>query len=179
MSNRKAAIEIVGRLQHEGFQALLAGGCVRDMLLDRPAKDYDVATDARPEQVMGLFPRTIKVGAKFGVVIVLTRGQQVEVATFRTESGYDDGRHPTTVTFSSAAEDASRRDFTINGMFYDPRSEQVIDYEHFVASFYRVRVHLYPVGPVLELVLLGHFVRRELPGLPYEDYPLPHLVRQD
>ncbi len=128
MSNKQAAIEIVRRLQQHGFEALLAGGCVRDMLLGRPAKDYDVATNARPAEVTRLFARTLQVGAKFGVVIVLTRGQQVEVATFRSEAGYEDGRHPTEVRFTSAAEDASRRDFTINGMFYDPLKEQVIDY---------------------------------------------------
>jgi len=128
MNNRRVAIEITRRLQQHGFQALLAGGCVRDMLLGRPAKDYDVATDARPADVMELFPRTLAVGAKFGVVIVLLRGVQVEVATFRSETGYEDGRHPTEVRFTSAAEDASRRDFTINGMFYDPLTEQVIDY---------------------------------------------------
>lgn len=128
MSNKQAATEIIECLQQHGFQALLAGGCVRDMLLGRPAKDYDVATDARPDDVMRLFRRTLKVGAKFGVVIVLTQGQQVEVATFRSEAGYEDGRHPTEVRFTSAAEDASRRDFTINGMFYDPLKEQVIDY---------------------------------------------------
>jgi tRNA nucleotidyltransferase/poly(A) polymerase len=128
MSNKQAAIEVIQELQRHGYQALLAGGCVRDMLLGRPAKDYDVATDARPDDVIRLFHRTLKVGAKFGVVIVLTRGQQVEVATFRSEAGYEDGRHPTRVDFTSAAEDASRRDFTINGMFYDPLKEQVIDY---------------------------------------------------
>jgi poly(A) polymerase len=128
MSSKQAATEIIECLQQHGFQALLAGGCVRDMLLGRPAKDYDVATDARPDDVMRLFRRTLKVGAKFGVVIVLTQGQQVEVATFRSEAGYEDGRHPTEVRFTSAAEDASRRDFTINGMFYDPLKEQVIDY---------------------------------------------------
>jgi poly(A) polymerase len=128
MSNKQAAIEVIQRLQQRGHQALLAGGGVRDMLLGRPAKDYDVATDAQPADVMRLFPRTLKVGAKFGVVIVLVRKQQVEVATFRSEAGYEDGRHPTEVRFTSAAEDASRRDFTINGMFYDPLREQVIDY---------------------------------------------------
>ncbi|MCU0916504.1 MAG: CCA tRNA nucleotidyltransferase [Planctomycetes bacterium] len=128
MSNKQAATEIIRRLQQHGFQALLAGGCVRDMLLGRPAKDYDVATDARPADVMGLFPRTLAVGARFGVVIVLLRHEQVEVATFRSEAGYEDGRHPTEVRFTSAAQDASRRDFTINGMFYDPLTEQVIDY---------------------------------------------------
>jgi len=128
MTNRQAAIDIVRRLQREGYEALLAGGCVRDMLLGRRPKDYDVATSARPEDVMGLFRRTLKVGAKFGVVIVLNRHAQVEVATFRSESGYQDGRHPDHVTFTDAAADASRRDFTINGMFYDPLAEQVIDY---------------------------------------------------
>jgi poly(A) polymerase len=128
MSNKLAAIEIVRQLQQHGFQALLAGGCVRDMLLGRPAKDYDVATDALPADVIRLFRRTLEVGAKFGVVIVLTRGEQVEVATFRSEAGYEDGRHPTEVRFTSAAQDAGRRDFTINGMFYDPLKGQVIDY---------------------------------------------------
>ncbi|MHC4520147.1 MAG: CCA tRNA nucleotidyltransferase [Planctomycetota bacterium] len=128
MTNRQAAIDIVRRLQREGYQALLAGGCVRDMLLRRRPKDYDVATNARPEEVMGLFRRTLKVGAKFGVVIVLARHTQVEVATFRSEAGYQDGRHPDRVVFTDAAADASRRDFTINGMFYDPLAEQVIDY---------------------------------------------------
>ncbi|MGE5295124.1 MAG: CCA tRNA nucleotidyltransferase [Solirubrobacterales bacterium] len=128
MSNKQAAIEIIQRLQQNGFQALLAGGCVRDMLLGRPAKDYDVATDAQPADVIRLFHRTLKVGAKFGVVIVLVHNHQIEVATFRSEAGYEDGRHPTEVRFTSAAEDASRRDFTINGMFYDPQKEQVIDY---------------------------------------------------
>ena len=128
MSSKQAAIEIISRLQEHGFQALLAGGCVRDMLLGRPAKDYDVATDALPADVVRLFRRTLQVGAKFGVVIVLIQSEQVEVATFRSEAGYVDGRHPTEVRFTSAAEDASRRDFTINGMFYDPLQEQVIDY---------------------------------------------------
>jgi poly(A) polymerase len=128
MSNKRAAIEVISRLQQHGFEALLAGGCVRDMLLGRPAKDYDVATNALPADVIRLFRRTLKVGAKFGVVIVLTLAEQVEVATFRSEAGYEDGRHPTEVHFTSAAEDASRRDFTINGMFYDPLKEQVIDY---------------------------------------------------
>jgi poly(A) polymerase len=128
MTNKRAAVKIIKRLQRNGFQALLAGGCVRDMLLGRRAKDYDVATDARPKDVIRLFKRTLKVGAKFGVVIVLIEGRQVEVATFRTETGYADGRHPAAVKFANAAEDASRRDFTINGMFYDPLGDKVIDY---------------------------------------------------
>lgn len=128
MTNRQAAIRIIKRLRKHGHQALLAGGCVRDMLLNRAAKDYDVATSARPDEVIRLFERTIRVGAKFGVVMVMIGSEQVEVATFRTESGYADHRHPSQVAFSNAKEDASRRDFTINGMFYDPVENQVIDY---------------------------------------------------
>lgn len=128
MTNREAAIKIIKRLHRSGFEALLAGGCVRDMLLRRAASDYDVTTNARPEDVIKIFKRTLKVGAKFGVVIVLIENKQVEVATFRTETGYADGRHPATIKFASAAEDASRRDFTINGIFYDPLKKEVIDY---------------------------------------------------
>lgn len=128
MTNKEAAIKVIRRLRSNGFEALLAGGCVRDMLLGRAASDYDVATNAHPEDVMKMFKRTLKVGAKFGVVIVLIEDKQVEVATFRTETGYADGRHPSAVKFVSAAEDASRRDFTINGMFYDPLKKEVIDY---------------------------------------------------
>jgi poly(A) polymerase len=128
MTNKEAAIEIIQKLREAGYTALMAGGCVRDMLLGRAAKDYDVATNAHPEEVSKRFHRTIKVGAKFGVVIVLIKNVQVEVATFRTESGYLDGRHPSHVAFADAKEDASRRDFTINGMFYDPIEEKVIDY---------------------------------------------------
>ena len=128
MTNKQAAIKIIKRLGRNGFQALLAGGCVRDMLLGRRAHDFDVATDAAPADVVRIFKRTLKVGAKFGVVIVLLEDKQVEVATFRTETGYADGRHPARVKFAGAAEDASRRDFTINGMFYDPLRREVIDY---------------------------------------------------
>jgi tRNA nucleotidyltransferase/poly(A) polymerase len=128
MTNRKLATDIINRLQKAGHQALLAGGCVRDMILNRAAKDYDVATSAHPDEVIGLFKRTIRIGAKFGVVVVLDHDQQVEVATFRTETGYSDRRHPDTVEFASAREDAARRDFTINGMFYDPVSRQLLDF---------------------------------------------------
>ena len=128
MTNRQAAIKIIKKLNRSGYESLLAGGCVRDMILKRPAKDYDVATSAEPADVIRLFKRTLKVGVKFGVVIVLTDRSQVEVATFRTESGYTDGRHPANVRFATAAEDASRRDFTINGMFYNPLKKKVIDY---------------------------------------------------
>ena len=128
MTNRQAAIKVVKVLRRNGFEALLAGGCVRDMLLRRRAKDYDVATDARPDEVVELFRRTVAVGVKFGVVIVLLEGLHVEVATFRTEADYKDGRHPVSVEFAGAAEDAGRRDFTINGMYFDPIEKKVIDY---------------------------------------------------
>jgi len=128
MTGKQAAIKVVKRLRSSGYTALFAGGCVRDMLLARPAKDFDVATNAQPRDVVRLFTSTLKVGAKFGVVIVLFDGRQVEVATFRTESGYVDGRHPTEVRYAGPAEDARRRDFTINGMFYDPIEKKVIDF---------------------------------------------------
>ncbi len=128
MKSMDAAVKIVEQLRRKRHEALLAGGCVRDMLLERPAKDFDVATDATPDQVRQIFKRTLEVGAKFGVVIVFMDSHQIEVATFRTESGYVDGRHPTQVTFAQAQEDAKRRDFTVNGMFYDPIEDKVIDY---------------------------------------------------
>ena len=128
MTNRQAAIEIIRTLTKEGFSALMAGGCVRDRLLGRAAKDYDVVTDAKPQEIVKLFRRTLKIGAKFGVIMVMIHKQKVEVATFRTECGYSDGRHPGKVKFSDAKNDAIRRDFTINGMFYDLAAEEVIDH---------------------------------------------------
>lgn len=128
MTNKNAAIQIITRLRENGFEALLAGGCVRDMLIGRVVKDYDIATSAGPDDVIKLFKRTLKVGVQFGVVIILTGGCQIEIATFRTETDYADGRHPSKVQFTTAKEDAVRRDFTINGMFYDPVEDKVIDY---------------------------------------------------
>jgi poly(A) polymerase len=128
MTGKQAAVQIVRRLRDAGFEALLAGGCVRDMLLKRRPNDYDVATNAKPQEVSRLFRRTLKVGVKFGVVVVLIDKIQIEVATFRTESDYADGRHPSKVNFTTAKEDAARRDFTINAMFYDPIAKKVIDY---------------------------------------------------
>ncbi len=124
----QAACFVIDLLRRKGFQALLAGGCVRDMLLGLDSEDYDVATDARPQQVRALFHRVLMVGAKFGVAIVLYKGQQVEVATFRSDASYSDGRHPDRVIYSDPRQDALRRDFTINGMFYDPIDQEVIDY---------------------------------------------------
>jgi poly(A) polymerase len=123
----KVAREVASRLRENGHIAYFAGGCVRDMVRGLIPKDYDIVTDARPEVVQTLFPRTFAVGAHFGVIIVLENGFQFEVATFRSDDAYVDGRHPSAVHFSSPEEDARRRDFTINGMFYDPVTEQVID----------------------------------------------------
>lgn len=133
MTERAFAIDVVRTLQGAGFQALWAGGCVRDELLGMVPKDYDVATDARPEQVQRLFRRTVAVGASFGVIEVLGPRHggdflKVEVATFRSDVSYSDGRHPDAVVYSSAREDALRRDFTINGMFFDPLTETLHDY---------------------------------------------------
>src|SRR5438270_3521444 len=133
MTEREFAIDVVRRLQEAGHQALWAGGCVRDELLGLVPKDYDIASDARPEQVRRLFSRTIAVGMSFGVVEVLgprtPEGPlKVQVATFRSDGAYSDGRHPDAVVFSTAREDALRRDFTVNGMFFDPLGGEVIDY---------------------------------------------------
>lgn len=129
---RRFALEVVRKLRASGHEALWAGGCVRDQLMGRAPKDYDVATSAQPDVVQSVFGRnrTHAVGAAFGVVTVLgPRGAgQVEVATFRKDEGYSDGRRPDAVTFSNAREDALRRDFTINGLFYDPVADEIIDY---------------------------------------------------
>jgi poly(A) polymerase len=118
----------VRRLQKAGFRAFWVGGCVRDMLLGRDPGDYDIATSARPDQVEKLFDRTIPVGRKFGVMVVVMERQQFQVATFRAEADYQDGRHPGRVAFGDAIADARRRDFTINGLFYDPLAEKLHDW---------------------------------------------------
>src|ERR1700758_3492757 len=123
----KVARKVAARLRETGHIAYFAGGCVRDMVRGLMPKDYDIVTDARPEAVQKLFARTVAVGAHFGVIIVLENDFQFEVATFRSDDAYIDGRHPSAVHFSSPEEDAQRRDFTINGMFYDPVAERVID----------------------------------------------------
>lgn len=131
-ASRHFAVDVVRQLRHAGFDALWAGGCVRDHLIGRTPKDYDVATSARPEQVRELFGhrRTIPVGQAFGVITVLgpEPAAPIEVATFREDVGYSDGRHPDAVVFSNAQADAQRRDFTINGLFYDPLQDEVIDF---------------------------------------------------
>jgi poly(A) polymerase len=135
VAERDFAVEVVRSLRAAGHEALWAGGCVRDELLGLTPKDYDVATSARPEEVRRLFRRTIAVGVSFGVVEVLgprpapgAPPLKVQVATFRSDVSYSDGRHPDAVVFSTAREDALRRDFTINGMFFDPLENKLIDY---------------------------------------------------
>ncbi|MFN0195124.1 MAG: CCA tRNA nucleotidyltransferase, partial [Planctomycetaceae bacterium] len=131
-THREFTLEVVQRLQEAGYVAYWAGGCVRDLLLGREPQDYDVATSAHPEDVRELFGKrkTLEVGLSFGVVIVVgPKGAgTVEVATFRTEGDYHDGRRPSHVAFCTAEEDAKRRDFTINGMFYDPVQQQIHDF---------------------------------------------------
>lgn len=123
------ARQIIERLRDAGHEAYIAGGAVRDWLLGRPPRgDLDIATSARPEAVRELFPRTLAVGESFGVLIVHLKGHSYEVATFRTEGGYTDGRHPDRVDFADARADVARRDFTINGLFFDPLTERVHDW---------------------------------------------------
>jgi len=132
MNQRQFAFEITQKLRQAGFEALWAGGCVRDQLLGITPQDYDVATNARPQQIRQIFgkKRTLAIGAAFGVITVLgpPSAGQIEVATFRTDASYSDGRHPDSIQFTDAAADAQRRDFTINGIFFDPLNERVIDY---------------------------------------------------
>lgn len=133
MSHRKwtieqAALAVIHTLREHGHQALWAGGCVRDMLLGHPPHDIDIATDAPPPVIARLFRRTRQVGAQFGVVLVRQGPHWIETATFRTDLDYRDGRRPEQIVFTNAREDAQRRDFTINGLFYDPVDKQVIDY---------------------------------------------------
>ncbi len=122
------ALKIVKKLRNAGFKAYWAGGCVRDIVMNLTPQDYDIATSGLPGQVMSLFNKTVPVGLSFGVVKVLCGKFEFEVATFRSDGKYLDGRHPEEIHFSSEREDACRRDFTINGMFYDPMEEKIIDY---------------------------------------------------
>jgi poly(A) polymerase len=123
------ANSICDTLRSRGYQALLVGGCVRDLLLGREPADYDVTTDATPEQVMALFPESVAVGAQFGVILIPRDGLKVEVATFRSDVGYSDGRHPDSVVYSKTSqEDVQRRDFTINGLLMRHDSSEVLDY---------------------------------------------------
>lgn len=125
---KKTALGIVRTLRQNGHQAYFVGGCVRDLLRKKTPKDFDIATDALPEAVAKIFKRTVPVGAQFGVMLVVEEGHPFEVATFRADKGYDDGRRPTGVRFTDAKEDALRRDFTVNGLFFDPVRREVLDW---------------------------------------------------
>ncbi len=127
MSQEDKALHIIRRLRHAGHEAYLAGGCVRDRLLGRPPKDYDIATGATPQAVQAVFPDTVPIGSKFGSVIVLADGEPFEVTTFRLDGPYSDGRHPVHIRYGTLEDDVRRRDFTINAMMYDPAEDRVID----------------------------------------------------
>lgn len=127
MSQKEKAIAIVRRLRDAGYESYLAGGCVRDVLLDRAPEDYDITTNAKPDEIQSIFPHTIPVGAQFGVMLVMIDDQPFEVATFRHDGPYLDGRRPSHVRYGSLQEDILRRDFTINGMIYDPIDDRLID----------------------------------------------------
>src|SRR5579863_10038211 len=126
-AKEETALAILRRLRENGFIALFNGGCVRDRLLGIPIKDYDIATDARPAVVQRLFDNTVAVGAQFGVIMGIIEGEPFEVATFRADAPYVDGRRPSSVSFGTIEEDAKRRDFTIGGMYYDPFEDRLID----------------------------------------------------
>lgn len=126
--NSKFAFDVGRRLISAGHKAYLAGGCVRDQLLGRQPQDYDIATSARPEEVERLFPKTLSIGKNFGIIVVVHDHQKVEIATFRRDGEYKDGRHPETIIYGTEQEDAERRDFTINGLFYDLQTDKIVDH---------------------------------------------------
>lgn len=128
MSSYSVAYSIIKKLYEEGFTAYFAGGWVRDFLMDHPSDDIDIATDASVEDIQKIFPKTIPVGVAFGIVIIVQEGYQYEIATFRSDQGYKDGRRPTGIERTTPENDAKRRDFTINGMFYDPIHEKLYDF---------------------------------------------------
>ncbi len=127
MSAKEKALAIVKRLREEGYESYLAGGCVRDMLLAKSPQDYDITTNAQPDDIRKIFSQTIPVGAQFGVMLVIIDGEPFEVATFRHDGPYSDGRRPDHVRYGTLQEDILRRDFTVNGMVYDPIEDRLID----------------------------------------------------
>ena len=127
-SAKDASLEVIDKLKENGYTAYWVGGCVRDQLLGRQPKDYDVVTSAPPDCVQSIFPRTIAIGSAFGIIQAIIDTTPVEIATFREESDYQDGRHPSCIQLSTPEMDAQRRDFTINGLFFDPESRKIIDY---------------------------------------------------
>jgi len=124
----QAAYRVAEKIKLAQHRVVFAGGCVRDFLMKKTPQDFDVATSALPDEVEKIFQKTIPVGKQFGVILVIDGDEQIEVTTFRREGGYRDGRHPTEISFTDDKEDALRRDFTVNGLFYDPFSQQVLDY---------------------------------------------------
>ncbi len=128
MDEHPQARKIVETLTKAGFVAYYAGGWVRDFLLNHPSDDIDIATNAPPETIQALFPKTVPIGLAFGIILVLIDGHQYEVATFRQDLDYKDGRRPSRIEYTTAEEDAKRRDFTINGMFYDPLKKEILDF---------------------------------------------------
>lgn len=127
MNKEKLGRKIIAKLHAEGFEAYFAGGCVRDRVRGVEPKDFDIATSAHPQQITALFSKTVPIGAAFGVILVIEEDQTFEVATFRKEGNYSDGRHPGKIIYSTLEEDAKRRDFTVNGLYFDIKNEQVID----------------------------------------------------
>jgi poly(A) polymerase len=125
---KPTSVKIIKILKEAGHEALWAGGCVRDMLLGHEPKDFDIATSAKPDEIENLLDKTISIGKEFGVILAVKNDHHFEVATFRSDSGYSDGRRPNAVIFTHAEEDAKRRDFTINGLFYDPTEDKIYDY---------------------------------------------------
>jgi poly(A) polymerase len=127
-TEKESALSLVERLTRRGFEAYFVGGCVRDMLMGKEPLDHDIATSARPDQISGMFPHVVPVGKQFGVMLVVEEGHAFQVATFRSDMEYHDGRKPSGVRFSSAREDVLRRDFTVNGLLYDPLEGRLWDY---------------------------------------------------
>lgn len=125
---KSTSLEIIEDLKKAGYEAYWAGGCVRDMLLGIQPKDFDIVTSAKPDDIERILEHTIPIGKQFGVILAIKNGHHFEIATFRSDAGYSDGRRPDAVEFTNAKEDALRRDFTINAMFYDPSTDQVMDY---------------------------------------------------
>jgi putative nucleotidyltransferase with HDIG domain len=125
---KATSVEIIEILRNAGHQAYWAGGCVRDMLLGIEPKDFDIVTSAKPDEIEHLLEKTIPIGKEFGVILAVQNGHHFEIATFRSDSGYSDGRRPDAVEFTNAEEDAKRRDFTINSMFYDPTTDEIFDF---------------------------------------------------
>ncbi len=163
---------MVRRLRDAGHEAYFAGGCVRDLLLGGQAKDYDVATNAPPKRMREIFFNTQAVGAAFGVILVRVGSSVIEVATFRSDGQYLDGRHPSEVHFTTAEEDARRRDFTINGLFLDPLSGQVIDFVGGQEDLRAGRIRGYGRSRPHRI---GEDSLRLLPGRPFSaqlDFPL-------